>query len=45
MSFTYEEKKPGDLLRSEDWNAALQEIKRLDVVKVNRQANDSLTRD
>ena len=44
MSFEYQEKKPGDLLQSKDWNALIQEIKRLDTAKVNRQDQDSLTR-
>ncbi|MDF0551819.1 hypothetical protein [Kamptonema sp. UHCC 0994] len=40
--FTPETKKTGDLIRSADWNAAMQEIVRLESAKVNRKGGDSL---
>lgn len=40
--FAPEFRKPGDLILYEDWNAAMQEIVRLESDKVNRQGGDSL---
>lgn len=40
--FAPEFRKPGDLILYEDWNAAMQEIVRLESHKVNRQGGDSL---
>lgn len=40
--FSPELRKPGDLILYEDWNAAMQEIVRLESDKVNRQGGDSL---
>ncbi|MCT7948265.1 hypothetical protein NG798_00465 [Ancylothrix sp. C2] len=40
--FAPEFRKPGDLILYEDWNAAMQEIVRLESHKVNRQGGDFL---
>ncbi|MBE9158172.1 hypothetical protein IQ265_15245 [Nodosilinea sp. LEGE 06152] len=42
LSFTYTEAKAGDVIRSADWNAANQELVRLEKAKVNRQGADTL---
>lgn len=42
LMFTFEEKKPGDLLRSRDWNKAMQAIVNLGANTLNR-AGGSLT--
>lgn len=40
--FAPQHRNPGDLILSEDWNAGMQEIVRLESAKVNRQGGDSL---
>ncbi|MEG3839842.1 hypothetical protein [Microcoleus sp. herbarium14] len=40
--FAPEQKKPGDLILSDEWNAGMQESVRLESAKVNRQGGDSL---
>jgi len=40
--FTPEVKKTGDPVRSADWNAAMQEIVRLETSKINREGPESL---
>lgn len=40
--FTHQAKKAGDLIRSEDWNAAMDETVRLETAKLNRQGSDTL---
>jgi|GEM_PF-4007008 len=40
--FTPETKQSGDLIQSADWNAAMQEIVRLETGKVNRNGADTL---
>lgn len=40
--FAPEHRNPGDLILSDDWNAGMQEIVRLESAKVNRQGGDSL---
>ena len=40
--FTHNDKKSGDVIRSEDWNAAMNEVMRLDTAKVNRQGTDTI---
>ena len=40
--FILEQKKSGDPLRSADWNAAMQEIVRLETAKINREGAESL---
>lgn len=40
--FTAETKKTGDPIRSADWNAAMQEIVRLETAKINREGAVSL---
>lgn len=40
--FTLEPKNSGDPLRSADWNAAMQEIVRLETAKINREGAESL---
>lgn len=42
MTFSYKPKRPGDALRSEDWNIAMQEIERLEKAKINRDGADTL---
>ncbi|MEH2168008.1 MAG: hypothetical protein V7K41_15290 [Nostoc sp.] len=41
-NFSPQDKKPGDLILSADWNAAMSEIKRLQQAKVNREGADTL---
>lgn len=41
-NFSPQDKKPGDLILSADWNAAMSEIKRLEKAKVNREGADTL---
>jgi hypothetical protein len=43
MVFNPGNKQSGDLLKSEDWNAAMKEIQRLEQAKVNRNGADTLT--
>lgn len=43
MVFNPGNKQSGDLLKSEDWNAAMKEIQRLGQAKVNRNGADTLT--
>lgn len=40
--FIYTEAKAGDVIRSTDWNAANQELMRLESAKVNRQEADTI---
>lgn len=40
--FVYTEQKAGDVIRSTDWNAANQEIARLEAAKVNYEGENSL---
>ncbi|MBD2110042.1 phage tail protein [Nodosilinea sp. FACHB-13] len=40
--FTHTDKKPGDIIRSEDWNNAMNEVLRLDTDKVNRKGTDKI---
>ncbi|MEG3839843.1 hypothetical protein [Microcoleus sp. herbarium14] len=40
--FTPEPKKTGDRIQSADWNAAMQEIARLETSKINREGAESL---
>ncbi|HEY9859778.1 MAG TPA: tail fiber domain-containing protein [Candidatus Obscuribacterales bacterium] len=42
MTFSYEKRSPGDVLSSQDWNAAMQEIVRMETAKVNRNGADTL---
>ncbi len=42
MPFTPQAKKAGDLVRSQDWNDAMQEIVRLETAKVNRAGGDTI---
>jgi len=41
--FVYTEQKAGDVIRSTDWNAANQEIARLEAAKVNYEGENALT--
>jgi hypothetical protein len=41
-NFSPQDKKPGDLILSADWNAAMTEIKRLEKAKINREGADTL---
>ncbi|MEH2291339.1 hypothetical protein [Nostoc sp.] len=41
-NFSPQDKKPGDLILSADWNAAISEIKCLQQAKVNREGADTL---
>ncbi|NEZ61146.1 tail fiber domain-containing protein [Adonisia turfae] len=40
--FAPEEQKPGGLIKAADWNAAMEEVVRLESAKVNRQGADTL---
>jgi cytoskeletal protein CcmA (bactofilin family) len=40
-NFSPQDKKPGDLILSADWNAAMSEIKRLEKAKLNREGADT----
>ncbi len=42
MPFTPQTKQPGDLIKSQDWNEAMQEIARLETAKVNRTGGDTI---
>ncbi|MCA2709490.1 MAG: tail fiber domain-containing protein [Microcystis sp. M025S2] len=43
MPFNPEKKKIGDLVKSQDWNDAIEELVRLEKDKVNRSGNDNIT--
>lgn len=40
--FAHTDKKPGDVIRSDDWNKAMNEVMRLETAKVNRQEADTI---
>ncbi|MFQ4135466.1 tail fiber domain-containing protein [Nodosilinea sp. PGN35] len=40
--FAHTDKKSGDIIRSEDWNSAMNEVVRLNNAKVNRQGADTI---
>lgn len=40
--FAHTDKKSGDIIRSEDWNSAMNEVVRLDTAKVNRKGADTI---
>ncbi|MFK8184555.1 MAG: hypothetical protein AB8B99_14370 [Phormidesmis sp.] len=40
--FSPNDKKPGDVILSADWNASMQEVARLETDKVNRQGQETL---
>ena len=42
MAFEYADKKPGDLIRSADWNAVGTEVVRLGIDKISRAGEESL---
>ncbi len=42
-SFSPDEKQPGDLIKSEEWNETNEEIKRLENAKVNRAGKETIT--
>ena len=41
--FNHQDKDPGDLILSADWNASMNEVARLETDKVNRQGEDTIT--
>lgn len=42
MPFTHKDKSAGDVLKSQDWNAGMNEIARLESAKLNRLGSDKL---